>query len=216
MRKKKLTIALVLVFMLMAGALYAGSRYVAAARHYNQGVEHHERRLLREAKAEYLAAIAANPWHADAHNELSTVYRDLKDYEKALAHAQKALDLNPESAAYNLNMGFLKYNYLSRTREAIGHFKKVREVDPKNFYAALILGEIYTKNREYDRAIDMFNVAIAINPRVSAGYRGLAKVYTASGMKTQAGLEWLRVLRIDPKDEEARLSVRLTGPTAGK
>jgi tetratricopeptide (TPR) repeat protein len=56
------------------------------------------------AVIEHLArVIERRPWHDDAHSLLGFAYRRLADFDRALAHYQKALELNP------YNRGALEY-----------------------------------------------------------------------------------------------------------
>jgi tetratricopeptide (TPR) repeat protein len=80
----------------------------------------------------YQKVIAADPTDADLHNNLGSVYADMRKIPEAEAEFQKAAEMNPTGAArYYYNLGVIMVN--SNNMDAAGDaLKKCIALDPKN------------------------------------------------------------------------------------
>ncbi len=79
----------------------------------------------------YQKAIAADPTNPDYHNNLGSVYADMRKIPEAQAEFQKAAEINPTGASrYYFNLGAIMTNS-GKLDEAAAAFKKATEVDPK-------------------------------------------------------------------------------------
>jgi tetratricopeptide (TPR) repeat protein len=79
----------------------------------------------------YQKALAADPTNADMHNNLGSVYADMRKTPEAQAEFQKAAEIDPTHASrYYFNLGAVMTNS-SKLDEAAAAFKKATEVDPK-------------------------------------------------------------------------------------
>lgn len=72
------------------------------------------------------------------------------------------------------------------------------EADPKNVSAHFNLGKIYTRTKEYNRAIDAYQNAIALNPDLSDAIFNLGFIYASTGMYQEAERFFARVVRLRP------------------
>jgi tetratricopeptide (TPR) repeat protein len=55
--------------------------------------------------------------------------------------------------------------------EALDHYKRALELDPKNYFAALFAGDMYLKKDDYPNAEVWYQKAIAIDPFIETAYR---------------------------------------------
>ena len=58
-----------------------------------------------EAIAHFEKTLSINPNHAQAHNNLATVFKEIGRFDEAAAHYQKALAINPGDAEVYSNLG---------------------------------------------------------------------------------------------------------------
>ena len=54
---------------------------------------------------------------------------DLKEYNKAILHYEKAIDIDPSNSLAHNNLGIL-YNDLKEYNKAILHYEKAIDIDP--------------------------------------------------------------------------------------
>lgn len=76
---------------------------------------------------------------------------------------------NPQSQA--LTMAGEKAFTQGKINEALDHYKKALDADPKNYYAALFSGDMYLRMNDHQNAEVWYQKAIAINPDRETAYR---------------------------------------------
>ena len=117
---------------------------------------------LKEAK-EYVKIASSHPisW-----TSLGKAYLDLKNYSKALSSYKKALDLDPN---YKQAIEGLAYVYNNRGDKvnAIIHYQKLNNLEPKNIKFALLLSRLYIEKSQYQNAKNTINRLIQYNPDAS-------------------------------------------------
>ena len=82
--------------------------------------------------------------------------------------------------------------------EAEALLRKAVEANLKNIRAYFSLGKLYTRTKEYDRAIDAYQNAITLNPNLSDGIFNLGFIYAETGMYTEAERLFARVVKLKP------------------
>jgi Tfp pilus assembly protein PilF len=93
----------------------------------------------------------------------------------------------------------LGLNQAGRTAEAIEELKKAAQLDPKGGEAYLNLGYIYFHQRKLDEAIQAFQKAIVLTPRLAAdGHNNLGAVYLLQGRNEEAIQELQLALKERP------------------
>ena len=77
----------------------------------------------------------------DIHNLLGFCHFKLEEYEIAVTHFSRTVELNPASAIDYANLG-VNYRKLERTEEAIKHFELALALDPTIDFAKNHLEEL--------------------------------------------------------------------------
>ncbi len=93
-----------------------------------------------------------------------------------LANYDKAIDLWPENAKAWIGKG-LTYSGISDDELAAECFRKVRELDPKNFLAPYMLGNIAFAIGEYAESLNQYLVALSIDESQPHLHDRLADLY---------------------------------------
>lgn len=76
--------------------------------------------------------------------------------------------------------------------DALGHYKRALELDPKNYFAALFAGDMYLKKEDFGNAEIWYQKAIAIDPFTETAYR-----YSATPLMRQKKFDQARDRYID-------------------
>ena len=99
----------------------------------------------------------------DAHYHLGIAYMSLKEYQKAKAHLEEAIQLVPDFVA--------AYNILGQVYEGLGQYSKAKysyekalEVNPEYVDAYLNLGKLLYKSGARQKAIESFDKVIRLDP----------------------------------------------------
>jgi adenylate cyclase len=128
---------------------------------------------------------------------LSAVYLVKRQYEKAIAEAERAVALNPNGA---LGLGTLAgvLGCSGRWEESIIYFKKSIRLDPfPRIHYLNWLGRAYFMTGQYDEAILATKKALDRNPNYLPAHAFLAASYSSLGREAEANAAAEEVLRIN-------------------
>jgi superkiller protein 3 len=151
------------------------------------------------AERAYAQAIEADASFAPAHSHRADAHLFNPDTrESALAEAQTAVDLAPESAE--------AWAYLARARDWNGQFEEARaageravELDPQNADAQSFLGEVYADLRLYDEALQAAERAVELDPNNAEARRNLGYLRNAMSRYDEALAEWQAAHDLQPQ-----------------
>jgi tetratricopeptide (TPR) repeat protein len=116
-------------------------------------------------------ATDIDPTLEDAYVYLGLYYNSRSDFADVIKVYQKLVKYNPNQASAYLNIGEA---YMSltppRAGDALVYYRKAYDVDPKNTFAALRIGQILAQNGNHDEAVKFLRQALAdtSNPSVSS------------------------------------------------
>lgn len=96
----------------------------------NIGIARGQLGQLDKAEEALKKAIALDPNHVQAHNELGIIYRKAGRFDEARAMYEQALKLDADYAKAHVNLGMLCDIYLQDLDCAIEHYERYRELSP--------------------------------------------------------------------------------------
>lgn len=99
-------------------------------------------------------AIANNPNNAIAHAHCAFYYVHFNAMEKALYHANMAIQLDPLSASYHSWLAWLYYYYGDYDNAEL-LAKKSLELNEDIAYGNLVLGWVYIQRKQYQQAMEL-------------------------------------------------------------
>jgi adenylate cyclase len=136
---------------------------------------------------------------AEGHNLLGKVYLFKRQYDRAIAEAERSVALEPNNA-YNIHQLAENLIYAGRSEEAIALYNKafrLYPLPPSHFFQSLAAAYLLTE--QYDQAIANCRKAIQRSPDSLFAHIVLAAAYGSSGHDEEARAEATEVLRINPK-----------------
>jgi adenylate cyclase len=133
-----------------------------------------------------------------AHQVLSLVYLNKKQYEQAMAEAERVTALAPNSArGYSTLGGIL--NLTGQAEKAIGVLEQALRLDPHSPVTyQTTLGWAYLMTRRYDEAIATQKKVLSHNRNSMDAHLILTISYSELGREEEARVEAAEVLRISP------------------
>ncbi|BBO68351.1 hypothetical protein DSCA_22810 [Desulfosarcina alkanivorans] len=107
--------------------------------------------------------LKTHPDEAFAHYLEGKVFTRMKEYDSARKALENAAELDPmwPEAGNSLAAVFLLQD---KKKQAIDHFEAALERNPKNPTATLVLGRLYEERKEYEKAISVYETAVATVP----------------------------------------------------
>jgi len=150
-------------------------------------------------------AIALDDSIPIAYFVTAVVYRERKQFDKAVVEAEKAISLDPNFANGRVLLASVLYytghpeEGLQRMREAI----RLNPHHPHNY--PFHLGQAYFILGDYQNAIKSFKEGVASNPTSQRLHLWLASAYAQAGQLDDAKWELQQVSILDPEFSLARI-----------
>lgn len=156
------------------------------------------------ARRELERVLAEEPGNAWAHNEMGNLLDDhLGEKAVALYHYQKSLELDPDDAVVNYNIGVL-YDRMERFPEARKHFERAIELRPNYSIALCVLANtIRCHFYEYPAAVALFEKAFGLSTNLGNFRCDYAMALIATGNYEQAKKEYIAAISSHPENQVA-------------
>jgi tetratricopeptide (TPR) repeat protein len=155
-----------------------------------------------KAKAAAIKALGFDATLADAHLNLGHAkFRFDWDWTGAESEYQRALQLNPSSAAAHLEHGWFLL-LMGRMDEAMAETRQAQELDPLSSHANRLLGNVFLCSRQYDRAIEQLRKMMEIfhfEGQDATAHFFLALSYRGKGMFKEAIAEQEKAAALLPE-----------------
>ncbi len=116
---------------------------------------------------------------------LSTTYKMLNDYDKAISYADQLIEADDKVAIYYTLRATLSEEN-NDTESAIAYYQKAINLSPGATINHQSISRIYLGAGEYDKAINIATKALDIDGRDADAYEGRAWAYTLKGDYTKA------------------------------
>ncbi len=139
-----------------------------------------------DAQAQAAVVLAAQPNNPDVHALLSAIANRQGKKDQALAELHRALDLDPNRAAFHEDLALLQANDAGSAASVEAELKKGIALDPKSVNAKLLLVAFYSKASRWAEAEQAAHDAIATDPKSVQARQVLAQVYLLQGNPAKA------------------------------
>jgi tetratricopeptide (TPR) repeat protein len=153
---------------------------------------------LHKAIEQFEAVTRLDPTDVDSFIALGRLYRLTNQNVKAEETFKKALGTDPGSKA---SLSYLAQLYLDQGQysDAIETLQKIpaADMDPA---ALVMLGQAYMENRDYARAVAVYQQALEQDPDSQELERYYAEALMASGKTQEARAQLEKILKADPND----------------
>ena len=145
-----------------------------------------------------LAQEASALDRASAHYLLARIHSAKREFGRALAEAQRALELYPNGALVHFLMGEILIGS-GKPEMAVEVLEKAIRLNPKHGGAYLTaLARSYRLTGRNEDAISVLEKGLSINPDWMAAYTGLASSYSIAGRNEEAIQILERAISVDP------------------
>jgi Tfp pilus assembly protein PilF len=163
---------------------------------------HQARRLSRvnrhdEALEEISKAVAIHPEHHDSYIQRAIIYKNQRNYFKAIGDYSKALKIRPDLPTVHYDLG-QSLRQVRMYEPAIEAYLKAVEIDPRMTQAYNNIGITYRALKNHAKAVEYFNKVIQIDPRYTKGYNNLGATLAESGDPDRAIEVLEKAIDIDP------------------
>lgn len=180
---------------------YPLEKHIAVKVLNNLGVAYKRQGSLDNAIAIFQKGIETDASYTAFYANLSAVYRLQNRYQEALDILIKTVSLHHHLNDYKALIEFL--TFLKKPQEALSIANEVVTRFPQEYEAHLILGNLLTSFKIYEKAIEPYRKAIALAPMKTQAYNNIGVVYKELGMNQEALVAYQKALELNPKDSAA-------------
>ena len=142
---------------------------------YLRGKAYRSSRQYPPAIADYEAATQADPKLHPAFYELGATFHSMGQFGKAVGAFGQAIALKSDMWSY-YDARCTSYASMSRWSDAVRDCEVAVRLRPGNATLIAFLGRLYEENGQKQRAIEMYKLALSINPGLQDAKEGLAQL----------------------------------------
>jgi Flp pilus assembly protein TadD len=143
-----------------------------------------------------LACTSHNP---RAHNSLGTALAGRGQFDEAIDHYRKALEIMPDYVKAHTNLGAALAGR-GQFDEAIAHYRKALEITPDDATAHNNLGNVLADRGQVEQAIIHYRKALEIKPDDVDAHNNLGRALAGRGQVDEAIAHYRKALEIRPDD----------------
>ncbi len=177
-----------------------------ATKHYNNGVELHQKEQYVAAIKEYQRAINQDARNPKYHYNMAVAYHDLKQYKNAISTAGTALSLKPDYAEAYTIMG---HSHLGNSdySDAAAHYEKAILNGDKSVDGHVFAAQAYDKMNRYDKVISHYKMAEKKEPKNIRILFNTGLTYFKARDYGNSVTYFEKVVAIKPNQEDALLNL---------
>jgi eukaryotic-like serine/threonine-protein kinase len=165
-RGKETLMKTVLIFVLLAPVLPIALQAHAAVDSFQDATQRGDPRKGIEL---FTGLIKDMPDRIELYLLRATCYQQVKEYNKALADYNKAIELDASQPGFFVGRGKV-YEEKGQFEQALADFSKALELDADNAAAHLGKGRTFGMQKNYEKAFEEFSKAIDIDPKEPSAY----------------------------------------------
>lgn len=153
---------------------------------------------IEDALAIYQAILKEDPQDSNLIHNISVLYAQLKQYEKALESIDRAIKLDGNNAVYLITKGniLLRQNNIEA---AIIEYQKAVKLDPSYAHAYNNLGNAYYRMDQLTTAEQYYQKAIQIKPQYIDAHFNYSLLLIKLGNLDEAKKQLEQTLRLQPQ-----------------
>lgn len=138
------------------------------------------------AETAFRRALELNPGYANAHHWYGFFLSALDRRQEALAHGQRAQELDPLSLVITTDLGFVHY-FARRFEEAVAQHRRALELDPEFPYARFALSLAYLELGRHEEAVVEARRAVELTAGANTAMQAaLGHALARSGQEREA------------------------------
>lgn len=127
------------------------------------GVMQYGMKDYAEAEKNYLKALDLAPYASVVFWNLSHLYMETKEYDKAEKYAKLAIERLPDKPLGYQSLGELYTFYIPEKKSELAQLYEMAYKETRDSIFLLLIGGHYRDNGQIQKAIDSYNIWIAVN-----------------------------------------------------
>lgn len=166
----------------------------------------YDKDIFAKAEEQLLISLNLDPELKNAHNNLGLVYKELKDYDRAIEAFKTAIKIDSKYKKPYLNIGS---TYIDQGNLDMGlsYYQKALELDPYYSLAYLAIGDFYLRQKDFNQSLVNLKKALELDPDEPDIYELLAEAYIGLGQYQSAIDASNKGLKLAPNNASLYISL---------
>jgi TolB-like protein/Tfp pilus assembly protein PilF len=165
--------------------------------------------VIPKSNAAAEKALELDPTLARPHADLGANKMQYWDFSGGEAEFRKAFELDPSDATAHQWFGQVLSFIGGRAQESIEEANRARELDPLSPIIGVDLAQAYFYDRQFDKAIEIYEKVSADNPAFGEAHRWLGFSYQTLHKYPQAIQEWKTAAQLEGDKNAAEFSAAM-------
>lgn len=153
---------------------------------FNRAVRSAQRGDYQRAIQQFRQVLSVLPGHVDARRNLAMAYEETGDIKRARNHVIEALKLNPNDAWSYVLLGNIYKRHEKDYDRAERLYRRALEIAPNDVTLLTNYGALMAEKGNTEQAEELFERAIAADPKYPNSYHGLALLAFQGGQPAEA------------------------------
>ncbi len=155
--------------------------------------------LMETAIPYFSQRIEQNPKDVFAYNLRAILWKDKKEYDKAMADYDQAIRLEPKQGVHYHNRAAM-WAARQQHKKALADFDEALRLKPNYMLAHRLRGQSYLALKEYDKALADFDKAIELTPKFAGLFYDRGNTWVAKKNDAKALADFTQAIGLDPKE----------------
>ncbi|HAM34969.1 MAG TPA: hypothetical protein DEB40_03755 [Elusimicrobia bacterium] len=152
----------------------------------------------KTAMSDFNTALRAWKQSSEGYAARARAWRAQGDHEREIADLNEAIKIESQALYYH-NRGHANF-YLNRLDKAVADLSIALKINRECYISWGLLGSVFARQGDLERALKAYNRAIALNPVYSYAYLGRAAIALAQGQDRQAFQDFAEAIRTNTRD----------------
>jgi len=135
-----------------------------------KGVIYTKERNYELALEQFSKLLQLSPLNSEAYNRMAYIYGEVGNMEMELEYYKKAAAAEEKNPSCAFNLGQILLRKYGDINQANLYLKKAYEINPDNFAYASTYAYTLEMLREFNDALDVYDIIIRMNPESPEGY----------------------------------------------
>ena len=166
---------------------------------FQQALRYHQAGNLEAAQPLYMRVLTANPHHANALANLSTLYSQRGDIESCAHWIERSIAVNPHQAGAYFNYGNA-LTILKRYDEALAAYDKALTLQPRSAIFHSNRGITLYFLKRYDEALAAYEQALRLEPNLAMAFINRGNTRKRIGLIEEALADYEHAIHLTPDD----------------
>jgi tetratricopeptide (TPR) repeat protein len=160
----------------------------------------------RDSETLWNHALACTSQAFVVHTNLGHALANQGRMDEAMAHYQKALEIQPNYVEAHNNLGYA-FACLDRFDEAMAQYQEAVEIQPDCVEARYNLGNALARLDRFDEAITQYRKALDVRPDYAEAHNNLGYALANRGRMDEAMAQYQKALEIQPDYADAHYNL---------